>query len=124
MTKLQDSAQGAAESCSGGPSGQLCGCSWYQKKYDGRNQLEPQMTASSIFSINLIPWNHHKRNKGPLTSSTGGTSKGDFNAGKNDPNAGFSLAPITTADRAGAGILTAIFLTTWLGIIAWMFLGE
>jgi mannan endo-1,6-alpha-mannosidase len=83
------------------------------------------MSASNIFTINLLPFDAQRRKQGPLTSSTGGTSKGNFNAGKNSINQdSATLAPITTADRAGAGILTAIFIATWIGVVVWMLLGE
>ncbi|KAJ5807836.1 hypothetical protein N7474_009105, partial [Penicillium riverlandense] len=123
MPKLQYSAQGAAASCIGG-RGDECGGSWYMKKFDNKAGLEPQMTASNIFSINLIPFSHAKKSKGPLTASTGGTSKGNFNAGKNDPNKGHALPPITTGDRVGAGILTAVMIATLIGTLAWMLVGE
>jgi mannan endo-1,6-alpha-mannosidase len=47
-----------------------------------------------------------------------------MNAGKASINQDPGLAPITTGDRAGAGILTALLIAAWLGIVVWMFLGE
>lgn len=53
-----------------------------------------------------------------LTNSTG-TSLGNFNAGSDvvDP---MSFTPITTGDKAGAGIMTAIIMAAALGAFAWM----
>ncbi|KAJ5610694.1 hypothetical protein N7510_007413 [Penicillium lagena] len=125
MPKLQVTAQGAAASCTGPTTPELCGCSWYQKKLDPRLGLEPMMSASNIFTINLLSFDTQRQKQGPLTSSTGGTSKGNFNAGKNSGSQNSTPpAPITTADRAGAGVLTAVFLSIWLGVVVWMFLEE
>ena len=124
VPKLQASAQGAAASCTGSTPEELCGCSWYKKKLDPRLGFEPMVSASNIFTINLLAFDPSKRYQTPLTSSTGGTSKGNFNAGKDSTGQNYSLPPITTADRAGAGILTAIFVATWIGAVFWMLLGE
>jgi mannan endo-1,6-alpha-mannosidase len=55
----------------------------------------------------------------PLTNQTGGTSTGDFNAGS---RGGLltEWGPITKADRAGAGVLTALMLVGGLSTWAWM----
>jgi len=63
------------------------------------------MSAVSVFGSNLIPLV-----KAPVTAKTGGTSKGDPDAGsqsQNTPVPG-DLSVVTTKDRAGAGILTAL----------------
>jgi mannan endo-1,6-alpha-mannosidase len=121
LPKLQASAQAAAKQCSGGSDGEHCGIRWYQTTWDGTNGLEQQMAALGVFSANMIAF----MNTQPLTSTTGGTSKSDPNAGLtgNSPTTpGEQLTPITTADRAGAGIITAIFLTGWVGMVSWMVL--
>ncbi len=59
----------------------------------------------------------------PLTARTGGTSKSDPNAGANtdaDPTA--NRKPITTSDRAGAGILTLILIVGLVAGSIWLIL--
>ena len=120
MPKLQASAQGAAAQCSGGSNGVTCGRRWYQNTWDGEQGVGEQMSAMSVFGSNLIP-----KVAAPVTSSTGGTSKGDPSAGT-QAQAGTvpgDVTVVTTKDKAGAGILTALVLggvlyTTW-----WMLSG-
>ncbi|KAJ9295958.1 CAZyme family GH76 [Paecilomyces variotii] len=122
MPKLQASALAAAKQCSGGSDGKHCGRRWWQSTFDGTQSLETQMSATSIFSVQLIS----QKNQAPLTADTGGKSKGDPNAGLGDNQAptGDGLGiKITTGDRAGAGIVTAIFLTGWVGMMTWMIRG-
>lgn len=54
---------------------------------------------------------------------TGGNSKSDPNAGLETGNSSEKLPDITTADCAGAGILTVIFICSWAGGLAWLVLG-
>jgi mannan endo-1,6-alpha-mannosidase len=63
-----------------------------------------QMSALEVIQSNLI-----ERVKGPLSSETGGTSKGDASAGQaSDKEEQVILTGVTKADRIGAGILTAV----------------
>lgn len=55
----------------------------------------------------------------PATNSTGGISKGDPKAGE-DSHDNPEPEPITTADRAGAGILTFLVLASAVGTFGWM----
>lgn len=79
------------------------------------------MSALSIFSSAMTI--HKKSGKGPLTSDTGGNSKSDPNAGTDTGDSPEKLPGITTADRAGAGILTVLFVCGWAGGLAWLVLG-
>jgi mannan endo-1,6-alpha-mannosidase len=78
------------------------------------------MNALEIFQSNLgdlVP--------GPLSNKTGGTSKGNPSAGTGPDGAtggggggggrAGSVDPITTGDKAGAGILTALVVVFVLG---------
>jgi len=58
----------------------------------------------------------------PLTKSTGGTSASDPNAGTTSPNAQSDtpMTPITTGDRAGAGILTFLIIVGVIGGAWWI----
>ena len=58
----------------------------------------------------------------PLTAASGGTSKGNAGAGTNPsvPPGGSSAKEITTADRAGAGILTVVMIFIVVGGCWWL----
>lgn len=107
--KLRASAQAAAQQCSG--ANNACGLKWIQgDQYDGSMGLGEQMAAMEIFQTNLVDQAEQR-----VTTNTGGTSKGNPKAGTDSSDAqsiGESNA-ITTADRAGAWILTfaVVFLT-------------
>ncbi|KAL4867232.1 hypothetical protein BDV12DRAFT_171748 [Aspergillus spectabilis] len=118
--KLQTSAQAAALSCSG-MDNNTCGVRWYESKWDGWVGMEEQIIATDVLTSVLVS---EKRNP-PLTSSTGGNSTSNPNAGVGD-NSGGSGAPkaITAGDRAGAAIVTVVFVALWGGMISWMVLGE
>ncbi|KAJ5833735.1 hypothetical protein N7474_002046 [Penicillium riverlandense] len=125
MQRLQKTATAAAAACTGpGQDGNQCGSAWYQSKFDGRTGMEQEISASDLFSVNLIPFIHGAPQKilGPLTSTTGGSSTSNPNAGMNDNSNEVRFAPISAGDRAGAGILTAIFVAGWVGGLAWMFM--
>jgi hypothetical protein len=108
---LATSAKAAAKQCNGGTSGTECGSRWYQDTCDGNVGVGQQMSALSVISANLIA-----SGKGLLSADTGGTSQGNVAAGtggeEKDPTV---LDAITTADRAGAGIVTAIVLVAMMG---------
>lgn len=124
LPKIQASAQAAAKSCTGGSDGEHCPISWANGTFDGSTGLEEQMSALSVFSSNMVAFPSDK-DKSPLTSTTGGNSTSNPNAGLGDSSSnqqnGLNM-PITTADRAGAGIVTAIFLSGWVGMVSWMVL--
>ena len=119
MVKLRASAIGAAAQCIGGSNGRTCGRRWYQPEWDGKSGPGEEMSAMSVIQANLIP-----KVKPPVTQQQGGTSQADPNAGTHsDPTS--LLEPlltrkITTGDRAGAGIITAIVLTGLLGTLWWI----
>lgn len=122
VPKIVASAEAAAKQCSGGTSGSACGRRWYQGDWDGSTSMESDMSALSVLSSAMVI--HKKNSQGPLTSSTGGSSKSDPNAGSgNGDGSPGKLAPITTADRAGAGILTVVFVGGWTGAVAWLVYG-
>ena len=56
----------------------------------------------------------------PVTNKTGGISLGDEHAGAGSNNYKNEPKPITTADKAGAGILTCLLLGGVVGMFAWM----
>ncbi|KAL5334198.1 glycoside hydrolase [Aspergillus crustosus] len=117
--KLQTSAQAAALSCSG-MNNNTCGVRWYESKWDGWVGMEEQIIATDVLSSVLVS---EKKNP-PLTSSTGGNSTSNPNAGVgDDSNGGITAKTITSGDRAGAAIVTVVFVGLWGGMIAWMIIG-
>lgn len=60
-----------------------------------------------------------------VTNNTGGTSKGNPNAGGAAPKSdGNKDKPATGGDKAGAAILTALVLAGLLGGVGFMVFGE
>lgn len=92
-----------------------CGSSWLTGDWDGAFGVGQQMNALEIFQSNLIT-----SVAGPLGNGTGGTSTGDYNAGLGDEDELKVYAPITTADTAGASILTALAVFSMLGGGVWL----
>jgi mannan endo-1,6-alpha-mannosidase len=71
------------------------------------------MAALSVIGTNLLT-----SAMVPLTKTTGGNSVSDPSAGTESPNTqqpGVATKPITTTDRAGAGILTLLII---VGVIS------
>lgn len=116
---LKTSAQAAVKQCTGGTLGRQCGFKWASGVYDGKTGAGQEMSALSAVMSLLIA-----DAKPPLTENTGGSSKGNPNAGGNGDNAQKIMKPITTADRAGAGILTMLVLGSACGIFGWMSVGA
>ena len=121
MPKLQASAQAAAAQCSGGDDGVTCGTKWTQSTWDGTQGVGQQMSALEVIQSNLI-----NSVAGPVTNTTGGTSKGDASAGTSQ---GASTTPetltstITTGDKVGAALMTVIVVLNVLGAVVWMIIG-
>jgi hypothetical protein len=76
-----------------------------------------QMSAMSIFGANLID-----SSMVPLSLRTGATSESDPSAGgtANDSPSSQLQKPITTADKAGAAILTILACTITIGGAWWL----
>lgn len=122
LPKLQTSATAAAASCTG-YNNNTCGVRWYQSKWDGWIGMEEEISAADVFVSIMLPFINHPI-KAPVTAATGGNSTGNPTAGLGGQNPMNHLAAITTGDRAGAGILTAILVIGWCSLIGWMILGE
>ncbi|RMZ86223.1 hypothetical protein DV737_g151, partial [Chaetothyriales sp. CBS 132003] len=109
---LEASAQAAVKTCTAGSDGNQCGQKWYTGSNDGSMGVGEQMCALEIVQSNLLD-----TVAGPVSADTGGISEGDPNAGsssKTNPDE-LDLKTITTADRAGAGILTVVIITLVVG---------
>lgn len=78
------------------------------------------MSAMSVIQANLI-----SKVGPPVTAVKGGTSKSDPSAGSGGDNPVSITDPsadekITMGDKAGAGIVTAIILSSLVGTVAWI----
>jgi mannan endo-1,6-alpha-mannosidase len=115
MATLRTSAAAAAKSCAGGDNGRQCGFRWNTGGYDGLTGAGQEMSALGAISSLLVD---EEEVTPPLTSKTGGNSTGNAAAGQ-DPNVLEPLPPVTTGERAGASILTAVVLTFFAAV--WIF---
>ncbi|KUJ10715.1 mannan endo-1,6-alpha-mannosidase [Mollisia scopiformis] len=121
--KLQASAKAAAAQCDGGTDGTTCGEHWTANStYDGIYGLGQEMSALSVIQAMLI-------DQAPelVTNTTGGTSVGNSDAGTGSTTSsstGTVDTPVTGADKAGAGILTALVLCGVLGGTGFMIMGA
>jgi mannan endo-1,6-alpha-mannosidase len=114
MPKLQASAAGAAQQCSGGDTGSKCGRNWNAPVWDGFTGVGEQMSALAAVQSNLIGIT-----KKPVTADRGGTSIGDPNAGTGK-NVEPKWETITTGSKTGAGILTFVVMLILVGGGWWM----
>lgn len=116
---LQTSAQAAIKSCTGGDNGRQCGFVWTTGTFDGKLGVGEQMNVIGATSSLLI-----SQARSPVTKADGGTSKGNDNAGNGSDDFKKHEVPLTTGDRAGAGILTALMLGGAAGLFGWMSTGA
>lgn len=115
---LEKSAAAAAATCIGGTNGTSCGSKWYVGAvYDGNTGVGQQMCALEVIQSNLIT-----EVAGPVTQNTGGTSKGNPDAGSSSPVGPNDLQTqkVTTSDKAGAAILTVLLVFFVVGGAWWL----
>lgn len=118
MEFIDKNAAGAAQSCSGGSDGHTCGINWSYGGWDGWYGLGEQMSALEAIQNTLV-----LSVTPPLTNSTGGTSKGDANAGMSSrETTNKNEITVTSKDKAGAGVLTAFVLVIFVAISGWVLL--
>lgn len=114
LPKLQASAKGAAQQCIGGDTGSKCGRNWNSGAFDGFIGVGEQMSALAAVQATLID-----KARRPVTMHTGGTSKGDPNAG-NQRDTVVKYTKITQASRVAAGILTMLVMIGMIGGAWWV----
>ena len=119
MPTLKISTEAAISTCKGDATGRTCGFKWVTKAYDGSKGAGQQMNVLAALSSLLIP-----DTRPPYTNETGGTSRGDFSAGSQSDKFDGHMIPLTTADKAGAGILTILVLSAAMGTFGWMSTGS
>ncbi|OQD75668.1 hypothetical protein PENDEC_c006G02662 [Penicillium decumbens] len=117
MPKLRATAKAVAKSCTGGSEGTTCGLKWTDQKWDNTKDFGQQMASLDVIQSNLIT-----RVAPPVTHDNGGTSKGNPNAGgkPQQPKPKSLSFSITTADKAGAGILTVMVVVLFGGSCGWL----
>ncbi|KAK8015174.1 putative DFG5 protein [Apiospora arundinis] len=113
MKAFETSARAGVAACQGGGNGQMCGFAWEQGGFDKPSAVHQMNVLGALTGLMM------KDAKPPVTNATGGTSKGDANAG-NKLQELRPVAPITAADRVGAGILTSLVLAGFVGSCVWM----
>jgi len=116
---LKDSTTAAIKQCNGGDTGRACGFSWSSGKFDGKMGAGQEMNVLGAVSALLV-----EKSIGPVTAKTGGTSQGDPSAGSESDDVLKPFKPVTTADKAGAGILTFLILASAAGTFGWMSWGA
>lgn len=124
---LDASAMAAAQQCTGGANGRMCGLMWANNngQWDGTTGVGQQMAAMEVVLATMI-----KNLEAPVTNSTGGTSLGDPDAGTSDIGRTDSytalemMRPISTGDKAGAYILTIITVVFVVGGVLFAFHDE
>ncbi|KAH8653863.1 cell wall glycosyl hydrolase [Xylariales sp. PMI_506] len=123
---LLASAKGAALQCDGTATasksyeidGYACGSHWvWGSDYDGASGVGQQMAGLAAVFYTLLD-----NATDPYTSTTGGTSTGDASGGTSKTASDVEATyAITTGDRVGAGILTAVILGGLCGGVYFMF---
>ncbi|KAF1945592.1 hypothetical protein EJ02DRAFT_395791 [Clathrospora elynae] len=123
MPRLQKSAVAAAQTCEGpsqndgGPH--QCAINWWSTGFTGAGVggVGPQMTALNVISVLNVD-----RVAAPYSNKTGGTSKGDpsLGSGSGDDQLPKFEKDITTADQAGAAIVTIMVVALFLSCAWWM----
>lgn len=112
-------AQAAAKCCVPGDPGVICSHKWELGEYDGITGVGEQLCALQAMQSLLIT------DAGlPVTTDTGGTSKGDPTAGTSGSGDAAGGRPIPetigTSERAGAGVLTAFLIVGMLCGTYWL----
>lgn len=117
---LATSAQAAIKQCTGGDNGRTCGFRWKSGVFDGKIGVGQQMNVLAAVSSLLM-----EKTPAPVTAKTGGTSKGNSDAGTGGDGKYLSdNKPLSTGEKAGAGILTFLVLAGACGMFGWMSFGE
>lgn len=116
MPLLNASAVAAVNTCTGGPDGNSCGLQWTTGAFDGSLGVGEQMSVLEVVQSLLT-----QTVPGPASANNGGTSKGNPGAGTGGTApTGIQTGTITTADKAGAGILTILVVFAFVGGLWWM----
>ncbi|CCG84333.1 protein of unknown function [Taphrina deformans PYCC 5710] len=112
---LASSARAAALACDGNYGGLNTQCgfkwTWNNGTFDGSTAVG-YLVGQNLAALETIQANLIVYSTPPFTNATGGTSVGDVTAGNtqssSNPAAAVVITPATTADKAGAAVLTIV----------------
>ena len=125
LPKLRTTAIAAAKQCNGGANGRTCGMRWTVPTCDG--SFEEGLLGQTLSALEVVQSTLIMQAPAPLTAKTGGTSKGDVNAGTTGLNytglRDLSKDPITTGEKVGAAFLTLLMGGVWGGF-AWFMVTD
>lgn len=116
LPHLAKSGIAAAQACVGdsstSPLKYECGNRWYWDGFDGNSGIGQQLAALSVIAANLIT-----DVQPPYNSKTGGTSQGNpgLGTGGDEELPTYDHYVVTTADKAGAAILTVLAVGMTVG---------
>ncbi|PYH99844.1 mannan endo-1,6-alpha-mannosidase [Aspergillus ellipticus CBS 707.79] len=101
LPHLQGSASGAAKQCTGGTNETLCGRRWYQTTWDGTSSMEEEMSATSIFTSNLVAF----KDGAPATqaTATNGTGSSAYGTGSGTSNGTSSTSTSASGNSTATG---------------------
>lgn len=120
---LQKSAEAAVSQCTGGDNGRTCGFYWSEKKFYPVSTDHTSGAGEAMNVLAAVSSLLRDDVKEPATNKTGGTSKGDPNAGNTKQDTKHYKS-ITTADKAGAWILTLMLAVASTALLFWVCHGE
>ena len=117
---IDSSADAAAKACVCGNAQNQCPLKWIgdpNANCNGDYGIGQHMCALEAIISTLNP-----EVAGPITQATGGSSQSDPNAGTGpvDPYVQYLQSPVSTGDKAGAGILTLLVTVSWLSGAVWL----
>ncbi|PLB55833.1 glycosyl hydrolase family 76 protein [Aspergillus steynii IBT 23096] len=101
LPKLQDSATAAAKHCTEGKDKSFCGYRWYKSNGDHKLNMAEQISATGLFSANLVAF---KDQTLIYTSKTSG-SRTSGNDNSTGASASASASASATGDANGAGTM-------------------
>ncbi|PSS03176.1 glycosyl hydrolase family 76-domain-containing protein [Coniella lustricola] len=121
---LAASAEAAAQQCTGGDNGRMCGLMWANNsgKWDGTMGPGQQMAAMEAVLANMI-----EDIRPPVTNTTGGTSVGKPSTGQDGPvsadtpSSSTTARSITLADRVGSWLLTLLAIACLISCMHFCF---
>ncbi|KAI5797514.1 glycosyl hydrolase family 76 protein [Peziza echinospora] len=124
LPKLRISAVAAAKQCDGAADGKTCGMRWTRPTSDW--SFDEGILGQTLSALEVVQNTQILKVAAPATAATGGTSKGDPNAGsKGMDYAQLKIGDekITKRDVAGAVFLT-LLVTGFFGGLAWFMMTD
>lgn len=118
---LKSSVEAAVAQCTGGPTGRKCGFYWSTRKFSDPAADKTSGACEAMNVLGAVSSMLIKDADPPATAANGGISQGDVNAGNGGQfHLKGEFKPITTADKAGAGIVTCLLVGSAIGLFIWM----